>query len=300
MIERVGGAALPGLRGAPAAARSRGSTRDAARVQEAALLHLVRAARETEFGRAHGFDAGPLRRRLPGADAARRLSSLSAALEPRPRRRARRHVAGTSPLLGEDVGHDGGRQVDSRDAGGVSRSPEGRLGRAADRRRAGRLRAAPGRTASVPGRHARRCSPVGQDGWVGDLSGLVVAATCRPGIRGRYSPGRAIAAIPDWEGRIDAGGGPRRGPGPEAHFGDALVAPDPLRARGAGPARRGPAGREPRRVLAESGRLHPRRRLVRALPRHVRGVDGAAASSTSRYTRPPRDSSRSRPSARAG
>src|SRR5207244_6810191 len=37
----------------------------------------------------------------------------------------------------------------------------------------------------------------------GDLSGLVVRRL-PPGIRSRYSPGAAIAAIPDWEERIAA------------------------------------------------------------------------------------------------
>ena len=55
MIERVGGAAIR----AYAAHRRRaleGVARDAVRVQEATLLHLVRSARSTEFGRSHGFD----------------------------------------------------------------------------------------------------------------------------------------------------------------------------------------------------------------------------------------------------
>ena len=55
MIERVGGAALRVY----AAHRRRtleGVARDAARVQEAALLDLVNAARGTAFGRSHRFE----------------------------------------------------------------------------------------------------------------------------------------------------------------------------------------------------------------------------------------------------
>ena len=44
---------------------------------------------------------------------------------------------------------------------------------------------------------------VGAGGRVGDLSGLVMRRL-PPGIRGRYSPGPEIGAIPDWEHRIDA------------------------------------------------------------------------------------------------
>mgnify|MGYP003694060321 CR=1 FL=1 len=46
-------------------------------------------------------------------------------------------------------------------------------------------------------------SRIGKDAWVGDLSGLVVR-DLPPGVRGRYSPGRAISSIPDWDQRIDA------------------------------------------------------------------------------------------------
>src|SRR5207244_3468903 len=45
--------------------------------------------------------------------------------------------------------------------------------------------------------------PVGQGCWVGDLSGLMVQ-DLPPGFRSRYSPGRAIASIPEWDQRIDA------------------------------------------------------------------------------------------------
>jgi len=46
-------------------------------------------------------------------------------------------------------------------------------------------------------------TPAGAGSRVGDLSGLVMRRL-PPGIRGRYSPGPEIGAIPDWEHRIDA------------------------------------------------------------------------------------------------
>lgn len=48
-----------------------------------------------------------------------------------------------------------------------------------------------------------RLAPIGQGCLVGDLSGLVVRRL-PPGIRGRYSPGRTIGSIADWEDRITA------------------------------------------------------------------------------------------------
>src|SRR5207237_10182741 len=45
--------------------------------------------------------------------------------------------------------------------------------------------------------------PVGQGCWVGDLSCLMTQ-DLPPGFRARYSPGRAIASIPEWDERIDA------------------------------------------------------------------------------------------------
>jgi hypothetical protein len=48
-----------------------------------------------------------------------------------------------------------------------------------------------------------RLTPVGVDALAGDLSGLVVRRL-PPGLRGRYSPGPALSAIPDWETRIAA------------------------------------------------------------------------------------------------
>ena len=51
---------------------------------------------------------------------------------------------------------------------------------------------------------------LGEDGWLGDLSGLVVR-DLPPVIAGRYSPGPAIAGIADWETRLDGDGGRRVG-----------------------------------------------------------------------------------------
>jgi hypothetical protein len=43
---------------------------------------------------------------------------------------------------------------------------------------------------------------LGPDARVGDLSGLVLRRL-PPGLRGRYSPGRDVAAIPDWPTRLE-------------------------------------------------------------------------------------------------
>ena len=48
-----------------------------------------------------------------------------------------------------------------------------------------------------------RLQPMGDGCLVGDLSGLVMRRL-PPGIRGRYSPGPDVSAIPDWETRIEA------------------------------------------------------------------------------------------------
>src|SRR5262249_49140653 len=48
-----------------------------------------------------------------------------------------------------------------------------------------------------------RPAPMGDGGRGGALSGLVMRRL-PPGIRGRYSPGRDVASIPDWETRIEA------------------------------------------------------------------------------------------------
>ncbi len=151
VIERVGGAALRvyaahrrrALEGVDARRRSRAGG-GAARPRQRRARDRVRPLAPVR--------AGPLRRRLPGPHAPRRLSPLPAALDPRARRRTGPHVARAAPLLGEDVGNHRGRQDDSGDLRGVSRAPEGRLGRPPDRRRARRLRERRRRPAAVPRR----------------------------------------------------------------------------------------------------------------------------------------------------
>jgi hypothetical protein len=46
-------------------------------------------------------------------------------------------------------------------------------------------------------------APIGANGLVGDLSGLVVRRL-PPGLRGSYSPGLDVSSIPDWETRLAA------------------------------------------------------------------------------------------------
>jgi hypothetical protein len=201
MIERVGGTALR-IYAAHRRRALEGVARDAARVQEAALLHLVRAARATEFGRAHGFDevrsVADYQARTPLGDYLRFLPLWNRVLggerdvtwPGRPRYWVK--TSGTTagdksiPVTPEALRAHRKGGWDTLLIAAERVDPERLLG--------GPLLFLGGCTA---------LSPVGQDGWVGDLSGLVVR-DLPPGIRGRYSPGRAISAIPDWEGRIDA------------------------------------------------------------------------------------------------
>jgi hypothetical protein len=201
VIERVGGPALR-IYAAHRRRTLEGIARDAVRVQETTLLHLVRAARSTEFGRAHGFDdirsVEEYQARTPLGDYLRFLPLWS------------RVIAGE-----RDVTWPGRPRYWVKTSGttagdkSIPVTPEAlrahRKGGwdtllvASERVEAERLLGGPllflgGCTA---------LSPVGQDGWVGDLSGLVVR-DLPPGIRGRYSPGREISSIADWDGRIDA------------------------------------------------------------------------------------------------
>ena len=201
MIERVGGAAIR----AYAAHRRRaleGVARDAVRVQEAALLHLVRSARSTEFGRSHGFDdihsVADYQARTPLGDYLRFMPLWSRALE------GERDVTwpGRVNYWVKTSGTTAGDKLIpvTQDAFRAHRRGGwDALLIAAERVESDQLLGGPllflgGCTA---------LSRIGKDTWVGDLSGLVVR-DLPPGVRGRYSPGRAISSIPDWNHRIDA------------------------------------------------------------------------------------------------
>jgi len=201
MIERVGSAALRVY----AAHRRRaleGIARAAVRVQETALLDLVRTARGTNFGRSHRFDqihsVADYQARTPLGDY------------------LRFHPLWTRVLHGDrDVTWPGRPRYWVKTSGTTAGdklipvTPEAfrshRKGGwdalliAAERVGAERLLGGPllflgGSTELAPA--AGGC-------WIGDLSGLMVR-DLPPGFRARYSPGRAIASIQNWDERIDA------------------------------------------------------------------------------------------------
>jgi GH3 auxin-responsive promoter len=201
VIERVGGAAIR----AYATHRRRaleGVARDAVRVQEATLLHLVRSARATEFGRSHGFDdirsVADYQARTPLGDYLRFMPLWSRAVE------GERDVTwpGRVNYWVKTSGTTAGDKlipVTQEAFRAHRRGGWDALLIASERVESDQLVGGPllflgGCTA---------LSRIGKDAWVGDLSGLVVR-DLPPGVRGRYSPGRAISSIPDWDQRIDA------------------------------------------------------------------------------------------------
>jgi hypothetical protein len=176
--------------------------RQAGAVQESTVLALVRRARETEFGLAHDF--GRIR---SIADYQNRVPiSEYAALRP----------IWLRVLLGaEDLTWPGRPHYWVKTAGTTAGgkilpvTPEA----LASHRKGGwdamlmaveRVGAATvlGGSLLFPG-GSSALAPIGDGGLIGDLSGLVVRRL-PPIIRSRYSPGPAIAAIADWETRIDA------------------------------------------------------------------------------------------------
>ena len=176
--------------------------RDPASVQERALARLVAAARDTEFGLAHGFGSirsvADYQARVPLRD--------FAALRPRLERAAAGQESALWPGRCRDWVKTSGTTAGDKL---IPVTPEA----LAAHQRGGwdaLLRAAElagGRTLMggpmlfLGGSTATRPLPGG--GRVGDLSGLV-AGRLPWGFRGRYSPGAALAAIPDWEERLDA------------------------------------------------------------------------------------------------
>jgi hypothetical protein len=201
MIAALGGALLEAAASRRRRALERVS-RAAGAVQEAALLSHVRTARDTEFGLAHGFasirSVADYQTRVPLRDYLGFKPSWDAAL------------AGTG-----DVAWPGRPRIWVKTSGttagdkAIPVTPEAvrahrrggwdALLMAAERVGGGALLGGPmlmlgGSTALAP-------APAGAR--IGDLSG-VMAANLPPGLRRRYSPGLAIARIPDWETRIAA------------------------------------------------------------------------------------------------
>jgi GH3 auxin-responsive promoter len=201
VIERVGGAALRVY----AAHRRRaleGVARDAGRVQEAALLDLVNAARETAFGRSHRFEqirsVADYQARTPLGDYLRFQPLWTRAINGerdltwpgRPRYWAK--TSGTTA---------GDKMIPVTPEAFRAHRKGGWDALLIAAERAGFERVAGGPLLFLGG--CTSLKPVGQGCWVGDLSGLMVQ-DLPPGFRSRYSPGREVASISDWDQRIDA------------------------------------------------------------------------------------------------
>ena len=176
--------------------------RDPIRVQEAALLRLVRTAADTEFGMAHGFQGirsvADFQARVPLRDYGEHRPYLERA------------------LAGErDIAWPGAIRQWAKTSGTTSGDkyiPVTAEALAAHRRggwdalllgveRVGAPALLGGPTLFLGG-----CvTPVrhGEHAVVGDLSGLALRRL-PPILRGRYAPGWPVAAIPDWETRVES------------------------------------------------------------------------------------------------
>ncbi len=176
--------------------------RDPLPVQERALRTLVGRARDTVWGRQHGF--GDVR---SIADYQRR-TPVTTYLDVRPL--VQRAIAGERSVLWP------GRPAQYCKTSGTTAgdkyipvTPEafrahrkgGLDALIVALRRVGRAEALDGPMLFLGG--STRTEPLGRHAEVGDLSGLA-ARRLPAGIRQHYAPGPAIAAIPDWERRLAA------------------------------------------------------------------------------------------------
>jgi GH3 auxin-responsive promoter len=176
--------------------------RDPAGAQERALQRLVAAARDTEFGLAHGFrgiaTVAEYQRRVPIRDYAEHRGWLE------------RAAAGEKSVTWP--GHCRDWVKTSGTTSGDKLIPVTPEALAAHRkggwdallcaaRRVGGSILMGGPMLFLGGCTALK--PLGPASRVGDLSGLV-ASRLPMGFRGRYSPGTACASIADWESRLDA------------------------------------------------------------------------------------------------
>jgi len=177
-------------------------SRAAASVQEATLRRLVAAARDTEFGLAHGFgtirSVAEYQERVPIREYRqfrplwqRALDGESGVTWPGP---CRDWVTTSGTTSGNKVIPVTREALASHRKGGWDA-----LAMAAERVGARHLLGGPllflGSSTAV--------TLTGAGGRVGDLSGLAVRRL-PPGVRGLYSPGPAIAAIPGWDERLGA------------------------------------------------------------------------------------------------
>jgi hypothetical protein len=186
-----------------AARRRRGlerMSRDAIRLQEATLRAHVRTARDTEFGLAHGFasirSVTDYQTRVPLRDYLALRASWDAA------RAGAWHVTwpGRPRIWVKTSGTTAGDKVIPVTPAAYRAHRRGgwdALLMAAERVGGGTLLGGP--MLMLGGSTALQETANGS--LVGDLSGVMVR-TLPPGLRSRYSPGPAIARIPDWETRI--------------------------------------------------------------------------------------------------
>jgi GH3 auxin-responsive promoter len=176
--------------------------RQAGAVQEATLLSLVRRARDTDFGFAHGFDAirtvADYQSRVPVADYLAFRPWWTRALQGERHLtwpdRPRYWVKTSGTTAGDKVLPITPEAFASHRRGGWDS-----LLIAVERTGASALL---GGSLLFPG-GSSALQPIGEGGLIGDLSGLVVRRL-PPVIRRHYSPGPAISAIADWETRIEA------------------------------------------------------------------------------------------------
>jgi len=179
-----------------------GVARDAGRIQEAALLDLVNTARGTAFGRSHRFEqirsVADYQARTPLGDYLRFQPLWNRAIHGERDLtwpgRPRYWVKTSGTTAGDKMIPVTSEAFRAHRKGGWDA-----LLIAAER--AGFESLAGGPLLFLGG--CTTLKSVGQGCWVGDLSGLMVQ-DLPPGFRSRYSPGRAIASIPDWDQRIDA------------------------------------------------------------------------------------------------
>jgi GH3 auxin-responsive promoter len=176
--------------------------RRASAVQEATLLALVRRARDTEFGLAYDFDGvrsvADYQRRVPVADYLAFRPWWSRGLG------GERNLTwpGRPPYWVKTSGTTAGDKVLPVTPQAITSHRKGGWGAMLMAvERAGAATLLGGSLLFPAGSSA--FAPIGQGGRVGDLSGLMVRRL-PPIIRSRYSPGRSISAIGDWETRIEA------------------------------------------------------------------------------------------------
>jgi hypothetical protein len=176
--------------------------RRASAVQEATLLALVRQARDTEFGLAYDFDGvrsvADYPRRVPVADYLAFRPWWSRGLG------GERNLTwpGCPPYWVKTSGTTAGDKVLPVTPEAITSHRKGgwdAMLMAVERAGAATLL---GGSLLFPG-GSSAFAPIGQGGRVGDLSGLMVRRL-PPIIRSRYSPGRSISAVGDWETRIEA------------------------------------------------------------------------------------------------